>query len=630
MAKQSGWLKSGAGDWIPGLCITAAVMLIRFFGILQPLEWKTLDLWLRWRPAEPQDTRIVLVTITEEDIQSILGDPISDLALAELVQSLQNYNPRAIGLDIFRDRPVGEGYETLEKVLKASTNFVAINKIGGDVPVQTLPFLTESQVGFADAVTDDDGYLRRAQLAEGDSNNDYQWSFTIRLVEAYLELENISLQNGRRDFRSVQFGDTEIPHFYSNTGGYVRADEGGNQTLIHYRAGRSPFDEVTYSEILSGGVDRARLNDKILIVGYSALSTKDFVSSGAVSNYDYSLVPGIAIQAHAVSQILSAFYDGRPFLRALPDGLEYGLILAVGLMGTMLIRYRQKTEIHFMITAILIGICLLLFYGALLLGWWLPTVPVVLVAGLNAVVLYPFYQVQHQLKVLVEEKERLIDQTYAIVHNESLQTVAEMRRDWNEGETISAEMRETLNQLNNELRSIKKILKKEVLSPNQKVVMIGEGELDLQLPLHELLQQTYDMVGLAHRDFFKSVSRRDRISAVDDRTLSQQDKRDLCRFLQEALINVRKHGKGVTEINVESFQEKERNIIRVTDNGVELNQFQAPVNGRLDGGGEGTQQAERLAAQLSGRFSRTEAEASGTLCELRWPIRRPLLKRWRL
>ncbi len=62
--------------------------------------------------AEP-DPRIVLVTITEQDIQTLGSWPLSDDVLAQALESVARFGPRAIGVDIYRDLTVPPGSERL-------------------------------------------------------------------------------------------------------------------------------------------------------------------------------------------------------------------------------------------------------------------------------------------------------------------------------------------------------------------------------------------------------------------------------------------------------------------------------------------------------------------------------------
>jgi CHASE2 domain-containing sensor protein len=56
---------------LPGLFTIGVVIAARLTGSLQSLELATLDRFLRLRPPESIDSRILIVGVTEKDIQSI-------------------------------------------------------------------------------------------------------------------------------------------------------------------------------------------------------------------------------------------------------------------------------------------------------------------------------------------------------------------------------------------------------------------------------------------------------------------------------------------------------------------------------------------------------------------------------
>ena len=618
------WMKTWRAYLLPGLSITGLVILMRLLGFLQPHEWEALDLGLRWRPAEPTDSRITVVAITDTDIKESLGYPISDQDLAALIETLQAYEPRVIGVDIFRDRPVGEGYASLEKTLKGADNVIGISKIG-ETTVDPPPALPDEQVGFADALLDDDGYLRRSLLASADSAGDYLFSLTLRVVEKFLAEESITVENGIQDPQTIRLGDVEIPRFLPNTGGYVRSNYGGNQTLINFRAGAEPFETISYQALMSGQVEAALLEDRAVLVGYTAESVKDFVSSGAIASESPSLIPGIDIQAHAISQILSAFYDGRPFLATLPDAVEYGLILASGLLAVGLTRWRRRATLYLFLLIVVSSAWLLLCYGLLAASWWLPVVPTTAAFLLNAIAL-PFYQTQQKLTSQLEEREALIDSVFSSIHNGPLQRLSGMIRTWPEDQSAPTDTRENLVTLNDELRNIHTAIRQEMLLPSGQLLVTSQRTVDLKMPLEALLYEIYKGTLERHRVFFESVLQITSFKSMADGDLATDQKRDIGRFLEEVIINVYKHAKGTTRLTVECLCEDSFNVIRVTDNGAGLKGDQAKDKVG-DRSGYGTKQAHRLARRLGGKFSRIESGSGGVCCELRWPVRLPLLQR---
>ncbi|MGC1306444.1 MAG: CHASE2 domain-containing protein [Phormidesmis sp.] len=617
------WRQNWRTGILPGLSITGLVILSRLLGLLQPLEWKAFDLGLRGRLAETTDSRITIVAITEADIQASLGYPISDKDLAKLIQTLQTYQPRVIGIDIFRDTPVGEGFEDLAATLQNYNNIIGINEILSAYPVPPPPMLPEDRIGFVDALLDNDGSLRRSLLAGADGDDQYRFSLTLRLAQQYLLKDNLELANGIRDPQTMRFGETEIPRFRPHTGGYVWTDNGGNQTLINFRAGPMPFAQVTYEALVSGQVDPALIEDRVVLVGYTAEPVKDFVRSGAIAAENPSLIPGVTVQAHAVSQILSAVYDDRPFIKAVPDPLEYLLIVSLGLLGMALAHWRKKPTLHLLLVMAISAAWVLFCYSLLMASWWLPLVPAIAAFMLNAVALYPFYQAQAQLRSQINERQKLIDWTYNTIHNGPLQILSNMLSTWPEDQSAPPKTRPDLQALNQELRGIYEAMRQEMLLPSGQLVMTGARTVDLQMPLDALLYEIYKGTLERHRSFFEAVVQITTFESMADAHLTPTQKRALGRFLEEALLNVYQYAKETTRLTTKCRREGKYNVIQVVDNGGDLQAKRPKVQG-----GHGTRQAHKLARELGGKFERTAVQPQGVCCELRWPVRLPAWRRW--
>ncbi len=67
----------------------------------------------------------MIVGIDESDLQAY-GFPIPDNKLAQLLQQLNAAEPRAIGLDLYRDLPTEPGHEELVKAFQTIPNIVGI------------------------------------------------------------------------------------------------------------------------------------------------------------------------------------------------------------------------------------------------------------------------------------------------------------------------------------------------------------------------------------------------------------------------------------------------------------------------------------------------------------------------
>lgn len=607
---------------LPGIPVLGLVVVARLLGIFQLSELQALDFGLRSRPEEAPDERITIVSVTEEDIQAIGTYPIPDREIANLLTKVNQYEPRAIGLDIFRDLPVEPGHETFSALVEQLDNLVVINKILPPGTIDPPPTASDAQVGFADAVPDSDGFVRRSLLGALDSRDDqYKFSFTIRLVEKYLAAEGIVLENGIRDPSTMRFAKTELLRVLSLTGGYVRIDSGGQQVLINFRSGQNAFDMVTYQDIQSGDFSPNLLADRIVLVGITAPSVKDTINTAAISGVNPGLVTGVEVQAHAISQILSAVLDGRSLLNVLPEGGEYGWIVLWGLLG-LLLAQRQAKLAYFLVSIVVLSSSLAaISYGLLIAGWWVPVVPAMVAFALNGMILYPSFQAQRSLELRLADRQQLIERTFDQIHNGPLQTLATVLTRVIDEKDIPAEVNRDLRVLNQDLRGIYESLKQEFLSVEDSLQLIGNRIVRLDQPLHEILYEVYEHT-LQRPEFpylgaIKFYIRK--LEPMAEKGLNNDCKREIGRFLEEAICNVGKYAKGCSRLTVICMQKDAENVIRVVDNGCSRREY-AP--GKQQRTGRGTQQAMSLAKRLKGRFQRSFNEPEGTVTELRWPILR--------
>ncbi|MBV9386190.1 MAG: CHASE2 domain-containing protein [Chroococcidiopsidaceae cyanobacterium CP_BM_ER_R8_30] len=597
---------------LPGMIVIGLVILVRLTGLLQYLEWSALDSFLRLRPSEPVDERIVIVGINEADIHKVGTYPLPDREIAMLLEKLQAYRPRVIGLDIVRDQPVPPGYAQLAATFKASKNLIGIEKV---LPEQIAPplELPPQQVGFSDAILDADGHLRRSLLGTQTAKG-YKFSLTLQLAKAYLATEGISLENGIHDQETMRFGSTELPRFKPNYGGYVQADAGGVQVLLNFRSGRQRFRTLSLEDIKTGNFNPKWLRDRIVIIGITTPSIKDIIITSAIAggNPEPGLIYGVEIQAHAVSQIISAVLDRRPLLMTWSAGWEFFWLCGWGFLGIGLGRLTQSPLRNLLGVGIaslgLIGLCYLL----LVLGWWLPVVPAMLVLVINGIGLTAFYQYDRAMRSRIRDRQFIIERTFDTIHNGPLQTLAKVLKQIRDQDLPSNQLLKELEYLNYELRAVYESLQRETLTQGENLCLGCGLELDLQNPLHEVLYQVYSYT--LERDFpcFKTLKVKvPKFDLFECRHLSTEQKRGLCRFLEEALCNVGKHAKGVTRLSITYTQESGWYILRITDNGQGICSFNE---------GRGTQQSRNLARQLRGKFRRLPLSPQGTLCELTWPV----------
>lgn len=604
---------------LPGLVVVGLVAGARMTGSLQLLEWTAFDRVLRSRPLEAPDPRVVIVGINEEDIRLVGKYPIPDRELATLLKTLQHYQPAVIGLDLFRDTTTDPDRAELARVFRTSPNLIGIEADLGSattLKVKPPPELPPAQVGLANILLDPDGKLRRSLLASKVDAGTVKYSLSLLLAARYLSAKGIVFQQGTRASDPIRLGTIVLPRFRANTGGYVRAQAGGNQLLLNFRSHPTPFPVVSMTDVLRGKVKPEVVRDRIVLVGVTASnSLNDTVMTDAVKGSlisaatgvtdDYQLLYGVENHAHAISQIISAVLDQRPLLRTWPDGWEYAWIMLWGLLGIAL-GWLLQSPWKTLLGLALSSACLIaIAYGGITLSWWLPVVPSLLAlvaAGLTTALF------DRDARLLLEQRSLTLKRTYDAVHNGPLQTLAAMLRSLDDLPTET--VRSQLQNLNQELRSVYESMQQAVVTGDRRYAQTHIGEL---------LYQTYEDTLKRDLPGFHSI----RTFIPPDFTplqhciLSPDQKQALCLFLQEALCNVGNHAIAASCLDVICRQDKNCYTLQVTDNGTSL----SPSGNSREG--RGTAQARELARSLRGSFQRRPHTPYGMVCALTWRSAKP-------
>lgn len=299
---------------------TGLVLILAQFGFFQPMEVKIFDLLTRlttqFSSAVPDDAtaeRVLIVAITEEDIQTQGQWPLSDGAFAQLLSQLQQHSPAVVGLDIYRDVPHEPGTAELAQQLKEE-NVITITNLDslGEVEVPSPLQVPEQRVGFSDFVVDPDGVVRRNFMfaALGDRQ---LYSFSLRLVEQFLADQNIRVSAGSD---ALQLGEKRLVRIQPGEGGYQMIDATGYQVLSRYFPPQHLARQLTLTQVLQGDFDPSWIEDSVVMIGTTAPSQKDlFYTPFSSANNNADLVmPGVVLHAQMTQQMLSAVLEGRSSL----------------------------------------------------------------------------------------------------------------------------------------------------------------------------------------------------------------------------------------------------------------------------------------------------------------------------
>ncbi|MBW4677273.1 MAG: adenylate/guanylate cyclase domain-containing protein [Desmonostoc geniculatum HA4340-LM1] len=375
--------------------ITLLVIALRLTGLLQLLELAALDQFFLLRPREPVDTRIVIVEINEADVRKQGQWPMSDAALADVLEDIKQQQPRAIGLDIYRDLPVNPGHQALVKVFESTPNLIGVQKISDTFDsssVDASPVLKQRhQIGANDLPLDGDGKIRRGLLYLNLKNDEILESFALKLALLYLKPEGITAKAAAKNSNYLQLNRGIFPTFEADDGGYVRADAGSYQVLLNYRGRIQQFIKVSLTELQEKRIPKDLMRGKVVLIGATAESLKDLFYTPYSSNVltEPERMAGVTIHANLISQILSAALDGRPQIKTLPELIEWLLILGWSIIGAILcwVQRHSNNQKIFLAVGLAGGGLLGGSFLAFLSGWWIPVVPSLLALGGSAIAL---------------------------------------------------------------------------------------------------------------------------------------------------------------------------------------------------------------------------------------------------
>ena len=399
--------------------ITLICIIIRFLGILQPYELWAFDRLIQLRgslrPHEPDD-RILVVEVTSNDLEEwdekerTHGASLPDEAILKLLQKLDQYNPKAIGLDIYR--PFKATESKLAEKLRDDSRLFAVCKVPAENSDKEAPppEVPKNRLGFSDLIQDPDGVLRRYLFhmdfeptldeeqrlgIEGEKFCQTNYAISFQLVLSYLGEKP---QLTKQDFYKIRNVVFKPLDYY--TGGYQgNIDALGHQVLLDYRnfrgfEGNSPknvAERLTLNQVIQDGVTtediEEKYQDRIILIGRTTEGEEDYWSTPLGGPE----VPGVFIHAQIVSQILRAVEDGRPLLWYWPQWVEVLWVWVWATVGGIIVWYnRQPKYIPVMvivgiISVVNIGSCIFVF---LVFNGWLPLIPPIIALIFTALIIF--------------------------------------------------------------------------------------------------------------------------------------------------------------------------------------------------------------------------------------------------
>ena len=316
--------------------VAAIVILARSWGLLQPLELLVYDaLRVAWAEHQPSP-RILLVGGTEADIEH-WDWPMRDGDLAALLERIAAWQPRVIGVDLYRDRPEPPGTDRLNAVLARHKEIVWAFKLKGPAQPGVAPpaaLRGSDRAVLADVVPDQGNIVRRGLLYADDGTNNYT-GMGMALALGYLAADRIAPRPAPGD--KLRLGKALLAPLDDTSGPYVRLDSRGWQMLLDYHGGPDPFALKSVGEVMHGEDAAALVRGRAVLVGITAESVKDYFATPFDTGF-HNAPPiwGIALHAQVADQLIREAEGGSPILAWLPRGFENLWIWSWAIAGAAL------------------------------------------------------------------------------------------------------------------------------------------------------------------------------------------------------------------------------------------------------------------------------------------------------
>jgi CHASE2 domain-containing sensor protein len=346
-----------------------------WLGLLERIELLAYDAAIAYSSQARSELPVVLVGSSDEDLQKY-GWPLPDDKLAAVIEHVAAAGAVAIGVDLYRDRPVGGDEEVLAELLRKRRNVVFVSKLssGRQAAIEGPKSIRgSSQIGFADIPIDDDGVTRRALLFAEDASRT-QISFGLRLALAAMEAKGIKPERVGDTVR-IRLGARTIRPITGGEGPYHNVDNGGYQLLIDYRDEVGGFRRFSVADVIEGRAGAQNFKGRVVIVGTAAQGVKDFFSVPSNRIVGDRQAFGIEVHAQIVTQLLRlADGEGRQIL-SVPAPLGQAWVLALVALALALGWRLQRLPLLLLAGAGGLVALAAIHFALFQAGWWLALTP---------------------------------------------------------------------------------------------------------------------------------------------------------------------------------------------------------------------------------------------------------------
>ena len=360
----------GTGRWLvttwgAGPALVVAVLALARPAVVAPLDLAVYDILLRSAAMAPPSGEVVIVDVDESSLSALGQWPWPRDLMARLVDRVRDHGARTVGLDIVFAEPdrydqEASGHPAVSDGLLTTTDRTLAHSLstggvvlgyamlfdelapGADrcvlpplgIPVVrprgshgpdawfeatgvvcNLPGLARAAgaAGFLNAAPDSDGILRRVPLVMGLGAAQYpSLGLAVYLAATKQTDPVLEIVDARSSWLALD-DQVRVPL------------DGRGHLLLRFRGPRRSLPYVSALDVLEGRAPAAEaLRDRIVLIGTTALGTRDVVSTPVDT-----LFAGVEVQATVVDNLVQ-----RDFVRRTVSG---GLVEAVAAIGLGLV-----------------------------------------------------------------------------------------------------------------------------------------------------------------------------------------------------------------------------------------------------------------------------------------------------
>jgi adenylate cyclase len=326
---------------VEALVLFGAFMLVEetwLAGLSEPVDLLIHDRVLRYAPVAQREPAVAIIVIDDEALNR-LGWPVPDRQLAAAIKSAGNAGARAIGIDLYRDKPVPPGSDELKNTLTNTNGVIGVMRLATtEGPAVDAPEVLRNRpgaAGLADMPVDPDGVVRRMLLYASDGSQVLP-GFALAVAQTHLARDEIKPEPAPEDPTSMKLGAAVLSRLVSKEGPYSNIDTGGYQRLIAYRTTPTAIPRVRLLDLLDGSVELSVLAGKAVLIGTISGTVTDRVKLPVGGHEERSLTAGVVLQAIATDELIAVATGEATGARPLPHSWVHAATAMIALVLVIL------------------------------------------------------------------------------------------------------------------------------------------------------------------------------------------------------------------------------------------------------------------------------------------------------